>query len=128
MLSAADKQRYARHLLLAEVGEAGQERLCAAQVQLPVDMDPRAAQVARDYLKRAGVAIGSAGTAVALRVDRASAQALAGDQLLEPAAAALLGALLAVEQIKAQLGLGEPVQLSAGLQLSAPEVETESRS
>jgi hypothetical protein len=125
MLSAADKQRYARHLLLVEVGEAGQERLCAAQVELPADMDLRAAKVARDYLERAGVVVGSAGTAATAFADRAAVQALAGDALLEPAAAALLGALHAVEQIKMELGVGETVQLPAGLQLSARSTETE---
>jgi hypothetical protein len=125
MLSPADKQRYARHLLLAEIGETGQERLCAARVQLPADMDPRAATVARDYLERAGVGVDVAEAALAPSANRAAVAALAGDELFEPAAAALLGALHAVEQIKTQLAIGETLQLPVGLRLSAC---TESRS
>ena len=120
MLSPAQKQRYARHLLLAEVGEAGQERLCHAAVQLPADADPRAAAVARAYLERAGIALASGGPhARGPQLNRDALRALAGDALLEPAAAALLGALHAVETIKAELGLGTPLQLPDGLQLRA---------
>ena len=119
MLSAADKQRYARHLLLAEIGETGQERLCAARVQLPDDMDPRAAAIARDYLERAGVGVSAGDSALAPSADRAAVAALAGDPLLEHAAAALLGALHAVEQIKIQLAIGDALQLPVGLCLSA---------
>jgi sulfur-carrier protein adenylyltransferase/sulfurtransferase len=126
MLSPAQKQRYARHLLLAEVGEAGQERLCRASIQLPGDADPRAAAVAREYLERAGVSLhGAAPVAPAvagaphLQLNGDALYMLAGDPRLEPAAAALLGALYAVEAIKGELGLGAPLQLPDGLQLGA---------
>jgi hypothetical protein len=120
MLSPASKQRYARHLLLAEVGEAGQQRLCDAQVQLPVDADPRASCVARDYLERAGLVVHSgAQTALGVQLNQDAVRFLAGEPALEPAAAALLGALHAVEAIKAALGLGAPLELPAELRLCA---------
>jgi hypothetical protein len=120
MLSPAAKQRYARHLLLAEVGEPGQERLCDAQACLPVDSDPRASRVARDYLERAGLSVRSRERdASRLQLNRDAIHALAGDPRLEPAAAALLGALAAVEAIKSELGLGVAFELPAGLQLCA---------
>lgn len=124
MLSPADRQRYARHLLLVEIGEAGQARLRAAPLQLPVDADPRASSVAREYLERAGVGEGAGerggtgGTAVP-QLNRDAVRVFAGDPQLEHAAAAVLGALHAVEVIKAELGLGTPLQLPAGLQLAA---------
>lgn len=124
MLSVADRQRFARHLLLAEVGEAGQERLCAAAVQLSGDTDPRVTAVARDYLERAGIAVtDGAGSAAqsspSPALTSADVHAFAGDSALEPAAAAVLGALHAVETIKRELALGAPLQLTAGLQLAS---------
>jgi hypothetical protein len=126
MLLPAERQRYARHLLLSEVGEAGQERLMRAAVQLPVDAAPRPAAVARDYLERAGMRPGNSDRSERPvrspcdpQLNREAVRALAGDATLEPAAAALLGALYAVEAIKAELGLGAPLQLPAGLRLSA---------
>jgi hypothetical protein len=120
MLSPAARQRYARHLLLAEVGEAGQERLCHARIQLPVDTDPRAARVARDYLERAGLALHADDQGASRpQLNRAAVAALAGDPVLEPAAAALLGALGAVEAIKGELGLGIALELPADLRLCA---------
>jgi len=122
MLPASARQLYARHLLLAEIGEAGQTRLCAARVALPQRMDPRVAQVARDYLERAGLCVDAGSVeheAGALLGQTAQLCALAGDASLEPAAGALLGALAAVEAIKAALQLGSPLQLQAGLSLCA---------
>jgi hypothetical protein len=56
-LSGRDRTRYARHLLLTQLGEAGQERLLAAQVVANGDADAGALAVARRYLTRAGVKV-----------------------------------------------------------------------
>jgi hypothetical protein len=51
-----DRARFARHLMLAEVGEEGQARLCAASATLAVGgRGPLATEVALLYLARAGV-------------------------------------------------------------------------
>ena len=68
----------------------------------------------------AGIALASGGPhARGPQLNRDALRTLAGDALLEPAAAALLGALHAVETIKAELGLGTALQLPDGLQLGA---------
>ena len=51
-LTARERTRYARHLLLPEIGLSGQERLLAAQVRLAGDGHPAAVEVARTYLER----------------------------------------------------------------------------
>jgi hypothetical protein len=126
-LGAVDKRRHARQLLLAEIGERGQERLCATRVQLAADADPRAAVVARDYLERAGMQVldASAGDAQAAGVDAsalpmavvdsAAVRALAGHPALDEAAAALAGAFAAVEAIKQALDLPRGAALSTPL-------------
>jgi hypothetical protein len=116
MLDPADKRRYARHLLLADVGEAGQARLLAARVQLEPSADPGAAEVAREYLARAGVQVGETGALVSLP-SREAVSALAGSAFLHEAAAALAGAFAAVEAIKHTLGLGHAGKLE-GFSLS----------
>jgi hypothetical protein len=121
MSSLAQRQRYARHLLLSEIGETGQARLCAARVRVRVTSDPRAVAVARDYLERAGLEVLDAGDAGAgLDVPVPDAQAvrvLAGGEALEEAGAALAGAFAAVEAIKAVLGVGVYAELPSALSL-----------
>jgi hypothetical protein len=126
-LGAVDKRRHARQLLLAEIGERGQERLCATRVQLAAGADPRAAAVARDYLERAGVQVmdppaaaaqttGDDASAPTLAVvDSAGVRALAGHPDLDEAAAALAGAFAAVEAIKQALDLPRGAALSVPL-------------
>ncbi len=116
MLSPAARRRYTRHLLLSEIGEAGQERLCAAQVRAAPAADARAAEVALDYLARAGLGVSADGaqtaTAIALLLPSPEQlRGLAGDAALEEAAAALSGAFAAVEAIKQALGVGSPAAL-----------------
>ena len=118
MLSPHDRKRYARHLLLAEIGPAGQARLLAQTVALPASADARAAEVAVDYLRRAGVTVGELGEVVALP-DSAAVRALAGRSELHEATAALLGAFAAVEAIKSALAVGAPGELPASLTLCA---------
>lgn len=100
-LSPTERVRYARHLLLAEIGPEGQARLCAASYR--VEGDSSAARVAVDYIERAGVGCAAEGSVgdVALSVPSSEAvDALAGRPELREAAAALAGALAAVEAVK----------------------------
>jgi len=110
-LTARERTRYARHLLLPEVGLSGQERLLAAQVRLAGDGHPSAVEVARTYLERAGLKVlasESEETPAVPVADVSAVERLAGHQTaLLPAAAALAGALSAVEAIKEVLRLGE---------------------
>ncbi|ACY16676.1 ThiF family adenylyltransferase [Haliangium ochraceum] len=48
-------RRYARHILLPEIGGLGQARLLAARVRVALGQDPGAEQVALAYLAAAGV-------------------------------------------------------------------------
>lgn len=107
-LSAQERQRYARHLLLTEVGPEGQALLCAARFAVPPGADPRAAAVARTYLERAGVHEGAGGRPVPLPDAAEVRRRAGGEPLLEDAAAAVLGSHGAVEVIKAVLGAGRP--------------------
>jgi hypothetical protein len=122
VLTDADKAKYARQILLTELGAAGQERLGATRVQLVSDADPRAAEVARAYLERAGVGahaqgVDQAASVVAIASTGRIAQ-VAGDPALEDCAAWLLGALAAVEAIKSASGVGTPAVLSDDFVLS----------
>lgn len=108
--------RYARHLLLPQVGEAGQRRLLETALCVEGD-DAGVVKVAERYLLRAGVHVGE-GESVRV-ASRAEVAAVAGHPALEPAARALLGALAAVEAIKATLGL--PGRASAPFVLSESE-------
>jgi hypothetical protein len=117
MLSAADKKRYARQVLLTEIGLAGQARLLQVAVALPAGADARAAELAVDYLQRAGLRVDpDAGAVVAVPAPDA-VRALAGRPELDEAAAALAGAFAAVEAIKHALVLGQRAALPVGLTL-----------
>lgn len=119
MLTDADKATYARQILLSELGVAGQERLGATQVHLASDADPRAAEVARAYLDRAGVGAHADATPRTVQVATAERVAqLAGDPALEDCAAWLLGSLAAVEAIKSASGAGTPAVLADDFVLS----------
>jgi hypothetical protein len=107
-LTDLDRTRYARHLLLAEIGGAGQERLCATDASAAPDADPRAARWALEYLRRSGVAVRPGGTRVALPSRDGLVKLGGGATDLEEASAALAGAFAAVERIKAVLGAGRP--------------------
>ena len=114
-LSERDRQRYARHLLLAQLGEAGQARLLSAAVYAPqeVDVDAGALEVARSYLERAGLRVvvhdtlaehGTAAEPLSLP-SRQQVARIAGIPALEEAARALAGALSAVHAIQRAVGL-----------------------
>jgi hypothetical protein len=116
-LDAAARRRYARQVVLAEIREAGQDRLLVARFSIEAASDGAASAVAADYLVRAGCAPSEDGET--LRVPDESVVAnLAGAAALRPPAAALVGALSAVEHIKAVLGVGTPGKLDPDLQLA----------
>jgi hypothetical protein len=117
MLSAADKKRYARQVLLTEVGLAGQARLLQAAVALPEGADARAVELAADYLHRAGLRVDPDAVTEVAVPGRDAVRALAGRPELHEAAAALAGAFAAVEAIKHALGVGKRAVLPAGLTL-----------
>lgn len=102
-MSAADP-RFARQVLLSEIGRRGQETLSAARYRIDEGADPRVAHVVRTYLDRAGLAEHAEGRVVAL--DERGAR--------DPAAAFLAGALAAVEHIKSELGIGTPMSKQVG--------------
>ncbi len=116
-LGAAARRRYARQLLLGEIGEAGQERLAEAGFSVPAACDRAASAVAVDYLVRAGCELREDGEALRIPEEPVVAK-LAGAASLNGPAAALVGAFFAVEHIKAVLGVGTPGALDPDLQLT----------
>ena len=122
-MDPGSRRRFARQLLLVEIGEAGQERLCGSAVKLGADADPRAAAVAQPYLERAGLQVLSATQTAPDQArplalpDAGALRALAGSAELDEAAAALAGAFAAVEAIKAALAIGTQAQLPPGWRL-----------
>lgn len=123
MLTPAQKRLYVRQLLLPEIGEAGQERLCRTHVALAPDASTRAVDVAWEYLARAGVPRAEVNAGVrdtcSLDVpDAAAVERLAGSALLVDAAATLAGAFAAVEAIKTAVGAGRAANLPADLVLA----------
>lgn len=122
-LTARQRTRYARHLLLPEIGLAGQERLLASTVRVGVGAHARADQVARLYLERAGMTVGASAERAVDVADTAAVERVAGVAALVPAAAALAGALGAVEAIKEVLQLGTKGDPTlAGIYLSPEDV------
>jgi hypothetical protein len=119
-LSDAERRRYARHLLLPEIASSGQERLRASRVHVASGADPETSRIVRDYLARAGVTNGDERLELALP-GTSDIQALAGEPLLVEAARALIGALAAVEAVKAILELGSPLK-GAPPKLSSEDV------
>ena len=104
-LDSAARRRYARHILLGEVGEAGQERLLGVRFRPGAGADEDAYAVAAEYLERAGCREDAQGDAVPVPDADAVAQ-FAGSAELRAPAAAIVGAFAAAEQIKRVLGVG----------------------
>jgi hypothetical protein len=113
----ATLSRYARHLLLPQVGEAGQRRLL--ETAFCAEGDAGVVKVAERYLSRAGVRVGE-GSALPVASSDEVAR-VAGDPALEPAARALLGALAAVDAIRVTLGLSGRVAAPFVLSASSSE-------
>ena len=116
-LDAATRRRYARQLLLGEVGEAGQERLLAARFRRDEGSDAEASVVSVDYLERAGCAVGVDGDTLDVP-DQSAVMRFAGKASLAAPAAAIIGAFCAVEAMKRTLGCGETRDFPAELSLS----------
>jgi len=116
-LDAAARRRYARQLILDEIGEAGQERLLGAGFRNGADGDADAYAVAAEYLQRAGCSEEQSG-AVLRGPSPAAVMRFAGSQALAEPAAAIMGAFSAVEHLKAVLGIADARELSLELTLS----------
>jgi hypothetical protein len=126
-LSDAQRARYARHLLLPELGEAGQLRLLRAAVRADDSADPGALAVARDYLSRAGLRVDAGAEAAVLTLPGSDEiERLAGAPELVEAARALAGAFAAVEAIKAAAQIGRRGALPSEFSLAAAVREQES--
>jgi hypothetical protein len=94
-----DRARYLRQILLAGVGEEGQQRLAAARVTLPGGIDEPTLSVARRYLARAGLAAVDEGG------PPSPPPAWTNKAVSDPSARAVLeGSLLALDRIKRALG------------------------
>ena len=116
-LDAAARRRFARQLLLGEVGESGQERLLDARFRQEADGYAGATAVAAEYLERAGCSADEAGAE--LRVpNRDAVMRFAGSSALLEPAAAIMGAFSAVEHIKEVLGIAAARNFSSELTLS----------
>ena len=121
--------RYARHLLLSQLGEAGQARLLRTSVHAGIDADRGVLAVARCYLERAGVFVlthdslpehGSSAEELAL-VSSDEVERMAGVPALEEATRALLGALAAVRVIQEVVGLPASPLPSQSFAISSEE-------
>ncbi|MGB8223484.1 MAG: hypothetical protein WCF10_12945 [Polyangiales bacterium] len=117
-LDATARRRYARQLLLAELSEAGQQRLLAARFCEGADADAGAFAVAAEYLERAGCSRDDAG-AEARVPGSGDVMRFAGSPALREPAALVMGAFAAVEHIKEVLGVGVARELPPDLVLSA---------
>ena len=116
-LDATARRRYARQLLLGEIGEVGQERLLDARFRHEAGGDADAYAVAAEYLERAGCATDPSGAV--LRVPSTTAlMRFAGSPALAEPAAAILGAFSAVEHLKKVLGIAAGRELPSELRLS----------
>lgn len=116
-LDATARRRYARQLLLGEIGEAGQERLSRAGFRRGAACDPAAYAVAAEYLLRAGCPESESDGTPLQRSTADDVMHFAGSPSLRAPAAAVLGAFSAVEHLKEALGVGEPRNLPPDLTL-----------
>jgi len=143
-LTNEQRVRYARHLLLPELAEAGQLRLLAGRVRFADGAEEGAREVASGYLRRAGVRIEgeredadahahahahvdvNVNVNVNVNVDVSgdgdvlslTVPSLLCQPSLSDVAQGLAGAFAAVEAIKALAGMGEPAQLHPTLLLA----------
>jgi hypothetical protein len=116
-LDAAARRRYARQLLVGEIGELGQLRLLDARFRPGAGGDVEATAVAAEYLERAGCAADQSGTE--LRAPDASAVLrFAGSPAFREPAAAIMGAFSAVEHLKEVLGIAAAREFPNELTLS----------
>ena len=116
-LDATARRRYARQLLLGEIGEAGQERLLDASFRREPSGDADACAVAAEYLRRAGCPETKGDGAPMHAPPTEAVVRFAGKGFLRAPAAAVLGAFAAVEHLKAVLEVGEPQDFPPDLTL-----------
>lgn len=116
-LDATARRRFARHLLLAEIGENGQERLVGARFREAAGSDANAYATAADYLERAGCVSDPNGEEVRVPGPEA-VEGFAGLPALVEPAALIIGAFCAVEHIKETLGIAAARELPPELRLS----------
>ena len=108
-LDPATKRRYLRQLLLSEIGESGQARLLATEFCRGADCGREEYDVAAEYLRRAGCTESdSFGSPVHARVE-GTVKALVDELGRGTPAAAVIGALSAVEHLKQSLSIGRPL-------------------
>jgi molybdopterin/thiamine biosynthesis adenylyltransferase len=119
-LDSAARRRYARQILLGEIGEAGQERLLAARFRPAAGADEDAYALAAEYLERAGCRPDARGDAVPVP-DEEAVSRFAGSAELRAPAAAIMGAFAAVEQIKSLLGIGAQRSFPSNARLSSED-------
>lgn len=148
MVDDRQRQLYARQILLPEVGMAGQARLLGSTAVLADQGDPQARAVTRLYMQRAGLPIEdhmaddiddemaddparrqlSQDTPL-VRIESPTTatvtRSAGGDPSLQQAAAALHGALAAVEGIKSALGAGTPSRFDDVVLASAHDAQEE---
>ncbi|TNF60613.1 MAG: hypothetical protein EP303_06920 [Deltaproteobacteria bacterium] len=117
-LDAAARRRYARQLLLGEIGESGQERLLNARFCCGADGDAGACTVAAEYLERAGCIPDASGSELPIP-DESVVMRFAGSPALREPAAAIVGAFSAVEHLKEVLGIAAALELPSELTLDA---------
>jgi transposase len=109
VLTEQQVRLYARQVILRELGQAGQARLCAGRVAIHAASAPEVAAVAGDYLQRAGLQVVVDATEHTLPLpDAAQVAATAGEPALLACAAWLHGAWAAVEAIKQCAEVGSP--------------------
>ena len=116
-LDAAARRRYARQLLLGEIGEAGQERLFEAAFRPGAGGDAEASAAATEYLERAGCPVTEEGAELHVP-DGAAVARFAGSPALRTAAALVMGAFTATEHLKEVLGIADAREFPPGLRLS----------
>lgn len=107
-----DVVRHGRQIRLPEIGEAGQERLCASEVAVQSSNDAR--EIEAEYLTRSGIRVVAAPSAPAAPAASANGGTAARDEVLaslgvRDAAArdVAVGALSALVAIRGVLGIEE---------------------
>ena len=119
-LDAAARRRYARQLLLGEIGEVGQERLLEAGFRRREGGDADATVAAAEYLERAGCPVNDSANEVRVP-DAGAVRRFAGSATLLAPAATIMGAFSAVEHLKQVLGIAAAREFSPELTLSTED-------
>ena len=122
-LSSAARQRYARQILLGEIGEEGQDRLLSARFGQDESSDGQAYAKAADYLRRAGCTEDPGAEPIRVPSGPLVDAFAGGRPRYREAAATVLGALAALEFLKKALLLPKGGELPPGLTLLGEKSE-----